>query len=379
MIARELAGKLAEEAKSYAVISVTGPRQSGKTTMVKDLFRDYVYTNLEEPDTRKYALTDARKFLKQAKHMIVDEIQYAPDLLSYIQAFTDEDKDLRYVITGSQNLLISEKISQSMAGRVFVASLFPLSISELEQAGLAEAEPAMQLHKGFYPKVYLEGIKSDSWYSNYIQTYLERDVRNMKSVEDLTTFQKFMGLLAGRTGQILNLTSLASDVGATVPTIKAWLSILEASYIVKLLPSYHTNWNKRMIKAPKVYFLDTGLVCSLLGIHSGTELDRHSLIGSIFETYVFAEYVKKKANFNLGANMYYWKDKTGREVDILLEEGAVTEAVEVKYGETVNQDFFTNLDIYKALSKTPVKTSVVYGGRGKQARGDHMLVGWREL
>jgi hypothetical protein len=311
--------------------------------------------------------------------MIIDEVQHVPDLLSYIQVFVDEDKSRKFVITGSQNLLISAKISQSLAGRVFVANLFPLSLRELATANMAENDLVDQLFKGFYPKVYDGNTEPSTWYNNYIQTYLERDVRNIKSVEDLSIFQKFLGLLAGRTAQILNLSSLAGDVGATVPTIKSWLSILEASYIIKLLPPYHTNWNKRMIKAPKVHFLDTGLVCALLGVNKSTELTRHPLIGSIFESYVFSEYIKKKANLKLTANMYFWKDKAGKEVDILLEEGTVTEAVEVKYGETVNQDYFTNLENYRTLSKTPVKTTVVYGGEGSQPRGNHMLVGWREI
>jgi len=379
MITREIANKLVAVSDSYPVLSVTGPRQSGKTTLVKNLFSDFLYANLEAPDARKFALDDPRIFLNQAKHMIIDEVQHVPDLLSYIQGFVDEDKSRKFVITGSQNLLISAKTSQSLAGRVFIANLFPLSLSELTTANIVENDLVTQLFKGFYPKIYDGSTEPSAWYNNYIQTYLERDVRNIKSVENLTTFQKFLGLLAGRTAQILNLTSLASDVGTSVPTIKSWLSILEASYIIKLLPSYHTNWNKRMIKAPKIHFLDTGLICALLGINKSTELARHPLIGSIFESYVFSEYVKKKANLKLAANMYFWKDKSNKEVDILLEEGTVTEAIEVKYGQTISQDYFTNLENYRTLSKTPVKTTVVYGGQGIQQRGNSMVHGWREI
>lgn len=379
MITRTLANQLTAMAGKYPVISVTGPRQSGKTTLIKSLFADYLYANLEFPDVYDFAKSDPRTFFGQSKTMILDEVQRVPELLLYIQGYVDEDKSRKFVISGSQNLLISEKVSESLAGRVFIANLLPLSLKELESAKLTEPDLVSQLFKGFYPKIYDEELEPAIWYKNYIQTYLERDVRNIKSVEDLTAFHQFMGLLAGRTGQILNIASLASDAGITAPTIKAWISILEASYIIKLLPPYHTNWNKRIVKAPKLHFLDTGLVCALLKINKSSELTSHPLIGSIFESYVFSEYMKKKANFELTGELYFWKDKSGKEVDILIDEGRVGEAIEVKYGQTVNQDYFTNLESYRALSETPVKTTVVYGGQGSQTRNNHMLVGWREI
>lgn len=379
MIARNLADNLVNMAQKYPVISVTGPRQSGKTTLIKNLFKDYLYANLEFPDTFDFAKKDPRGFFAQSKNIILDEVQHVPELLSYIQGYVDEDNSRRFIISGSQNLLISKKVSQSLAGRVFIANLLPLSLKELKASNLMEPDLFSQLYKGFYPRIYNENLDPSVWYKNYIQTYLERDVRDIKSVEDLTTFRQFMALLAGRTGQILNMNSLASDTGVTLPTIKSWISILEASYIIKLLPPYHANWNKRIVKAPKVHFLDTGLVCALLKINKSSELATHPLIGSIFESFVFSEYVKRKANFDLLGELYFWKDKTGREVDILVDEGLQTEAIEVKLGQTVSQEFFTNLEYYKKLSKTPVNTTIVYGGQGSYYRNDHKLVGWREI
>ncbi len=379
MIARTLAKELINKAEKYPVISVTGPRQSGKTTLIKSLYPGYLYANLEYPDIREFAKTDPRRFLNQAKTMIVDEVQYVPDLLAYMQGNVDEDKDRQYVISGSQNLLLSAKVSESLAGRVFVANLLPLTLNELASVNLTEPDLVSQLFKGFYPKIYDENLDPVMWYRNYILTYLERDVRDIKTVDSLSSFRNFMALLAGRTGQILNMASLASDAGISAPTAKAWISILEASYIIRILPPYYNNWNKRVVKAPKVHFVDTGLVCALLGIKSTVELAHHPLIGSIFESYVFSEYVKRKANFELTADLYFWKDKSNKEVDILLEAGNITEAIEVKYGQTIALEYFANLESYRFLSETPVKTSVVYGGQGIHERGNHVVCGWREF
>jgi uncharacterized protein len=379
MISRELSQGLLTKAIGYPVISVTGPRQSGKTTLIKDLFPNYTYTNLESPDIREFASSDPRTFLSQAKKMIIDEIQRVPELLSYVQVYVDEDSERRYVISGSQNLLISDKVSQSLAGRVFIANLFPLSLHELASADLIKPTLVSQMITGFYPKIYHESLDPSLWYKNYIQTYLEQDVRNIKNVDSLSIFQKFLGLLAGRTAQILNVSSIASDTGISIPTVQSWLSILEASYVIRLLPSYHNNWTKRIIKAPKIHFLDTGLVCSLLNINKTSELAQHPLVGSIFESFVFSEFVKSKENLQITTNMYYWRDKLGREVDLLLDMGNATEAIEVKYGQTIGKDFFTHIDYYKNLAQRDTKGVVIYGGEGIHSRGDFSVRGWKEI
>jgi len=379
MIARTMLSVLLDKSKGYPVISITGPRQSGKTTLIKSLFSGHFYSNLESPDTRQYASTDPRSFLDQAPHMIIDEVQRVPELLSYIQGLVDEDKNRSFVILGSQNLLISEKISQSLAGRVFVANLYPLSLEELREEKLLSGNLVEQLFKGFYPRIYSESLDPSVWYENYIQTYLERDVRSIKAVSDLMMFQKFMGLLAGRTGQLLNLTSLANDTGVSVPTVKSWISVLEASFIIKLLQPYHSSWNKRLMKSPKMHFLDTGLVCALLKINRSIDLAHHPLIGSIFESFVFSEFLKKNANFELNTNMYYWKDKTGREVDLLLESGNYTEAIEVKFGQTISADYFSNLKQYMKISQSKIKGTVIYGGKETQKREGFSVKSWTDI
>jgi len=280
MIPRQVSEKL--KRSQYPVILVTGPRQSGKTTLVKHIFPKYLYQNLEIPETRIFAREDPKAFLDQAEKMVLDEVQNVPNMLSYIQGIVDGNKDRHFVLTGSQNLLISEKISQSLAGRAAITQLHPFSLEELRAVKLLEQDLITQIYKGFYPRIYDEKLAVDRWYDNYIQTYLERDVRKIKNIGDLSRFQKFMGLIAGRTGQVLNLSSLANDVGASVPTIKSWISILEASYIVFKLPPFYNNFNKRLIKAPKIHFYDSGLVCALLNINSPKHLRNHPLIGSIF-------------------------------------------------------------------------------------------------
>ena len=379
MIPRTISSALLKKSKGYPVISVTGPRQSGKTTLVRNLFPEYLYCNLELPDTREYASTDSRSFLGQSPHMIIDEVQRVPELLSYIQGLVDEDKNRSFVISGSQSLLISEKISQSLAGRVFIANLYPLSLGELREEKIMSGDLVDQLFKGFYPKIYSESMDSSVWYENYIQTYLERDVHSIKAVNDLMMFQKFMGLLAGRTGQLLNLTSLANDTGISIPTVKSWVSVLEASYIIKLLQPYHSSWNKRLMKSPKMHFLDTGLVCALLKINKSVDLAQHPLIGNIFESFAFSEFLKKNANFELNTNMYYWKDKTGREVDLILESGNYTEAFEIKFGQTISSDYFYNLEQYMKISKSKTVGTVIYGGKETQKRGDLTVRSWMDI
>lgn len=379
MIKRKLGEKILAAAKKYPVISVVGPRQSGKTTLVRELFDEYEYVNLEDPSTRENAINDPKYLLNRSKLMIIDEVQRVPELLSYIQVIVDEDKSRRFVITGSQNLLVSEKISQSLAGRVNIFKLLPLSIQELTEAKKQKVNVFEQMLVGFYPRIYDEKLDPSTWYDNYIQTYLERDVRQIKNIGDLTTFQKFMGLMAGRTSQILNVASLASDVGVSALTVESWISILEASFIVYRLPSYHRSWNKRLIKSPKIHFVDCGLACALLGIGSKIELENHPLAGYIFESMVVGEYLKNKYNSQDRSKLYYWREKNGKEVDLLEDDGGKLMAVEVKLGQTLSDGMVANIKYFQKLSEEKVEGVLVYGGDESQNRSGWKVRSWRNL
>jgi uncharacterized protein len=380
MIKRHLENSILKAAEQYQVISISGPRQSGKTTLSKYLFPEYKYVNLESPDVRLFAQEDPRAFLSQSDFMIIDEIQNVSELLSYIQVIVDDDKTRRFIITGSQNLLISEKVSQSLAGRVAIFTLLPLSLEELRDANIMKASLREQIYTGLYPKIYDDNLDPSTWYSNYIQTYLDRDVRQIKNVENLSLFHKFIGLLAGRTGQILNQSSLANDVGVTVPTINSWLSVLEASYIIFLLQPYYKNWNKRLTKSPKIHFYDVGLACNLLNIKSTEDLENHPLLGNIFETFVVSEYIKKSINSNSNDQPYYWREKDGKEVDLIINKGRQISAIEVKLGQTFSSKQVENLLYYKKVSEeTTVELQLVYGGDENQNRSNYDVVSWNQI
>jgi predicted AAA+ superfamily ATPase len=283
MIERTLAAKMISLAQKFQVITLTGPRQSGKTTLVKAVFSTLPYISLEEPDIRQFALTDPRGFLSNyPTGVILDEIQNTPELFSYIQGIVDDNRQVQFILTGSSNFLLMEKISQTLAGRTAVLHLLPFSFQELEP--LAEQYESL-IFKGQYPRIYDRDIAPTDFYPSYIQTYVERDVRLMKNIGDINTFIQFTSLCAGRIGQLLNYTSLASDAGISPNTAKSWLSILESSYIVYRLQPYHRNFNKRLVKSPKLYFYDTGVACSLLGIHEEDQVRLHYLKGSLFENY----------------------------------------------------------------------------------------------
>jgi hypothetical protein len=378
MYNRELSNELTSKIKKYGIISLTGPRQSGKTTLVKNTFPKFKYVNLEIPETRFFAQDDPSAFLEQAKDMIIDEIQRVPDLISYIQGIYDENKERRFILTGSQNLLISEKISQSLSGRVAILKLLPLSIREMRSEEILESLDE-QVFKGFYPRIYDENLVAAEWYDFYVQTYLERDVRNIKNIGDLTKFMKFLKLLAGRAGQILNMSSLSSDVGVSVPTIKSWLSVLEASYVIFRLKPFYKNFSKRLIKSPKIYFYDTGLICSLLDINTVDQFKGHPLIGNIFENAVISNYLKNAFNQGKWLDFYYWREVSGKEVDLVFEEGGDLNAVEVKYGKTIKTEMASNLLHFKDIADTSVNAKVVYGGNKNQKRSHFEVVSWRDL
>lgn len=369
-------------AKDYPALAITGPRQSGKTTLAQKLFSHKPYISLEDLDTREFAQQDPRGFLNQYPDgAILDEVQRCPDLFSYLQTKLDADKKMgQFILTGSQQFDLASNISQSLAGRVARVSLLPFSLEELQNANLAPKELESMLFKGFYPPIYDRTLDPTIWYSNYISTYLERDVRQLINVRDLSTFQKFLRMCAARTGQILNLSNLANDCGITHNTAKAWISVLEASYIVYLLQPHHKNFNKRLIKSPKLYFLDTGLAAYLLGIENETQLTTHAARGALFESWVVSELLKYRLNAGLAPHIFFWRDNIGLEIDIIVEKNNKLVAIEVKSGQTLNSDFFTNLSKFSTLADKSLSDAfLVYGGSQNQKRDIGNVIPWQNL
>lgn len=384
MISRDLSLKLKELSQKFPVIAVLGPRQSGKTTLTKSVFDKHAYLSLEDINTFNFAQKDPYTFFDTHHNengIIIDEIQEIPRLMSYIQTYVDQH-DVRgyFVITGSQNILLNEAISQTLAGRVAILTLLPLSINELNQSNLLPNKIETFIFNGSYPRVYAHGINPLDWYPGYIKTYLERDVRQIKNVHNLSAFQRFIGLCAGRIGQILNINSLSDDCGIDTKTVKSWLSILEASYLIFLLQPHFKNFSKRLIKSPKLYFYDTGLACVLLGIESPEILANHYLRGGLFEALILSEFMKNRFNKGMNANVYFWRDKLGHEIDCVADWAGQLVAAEIKSGRTISQDFFDGLSYWTELSKNPTSNNfVVYGGDEDQKRSFGSLVSWKNI
>ena len=378
MIKRTLATKMISLAQKFQVITLTGPRQSGKTTLVRATFSSLPYVSLEEPDIRQIALTDPRGFLANyPAGAILDEIQNAPELFSYIQGLVDENRQVQFILTGSSNFLLMEKISQTLAGRTAVLHLLPFSFNELEP--LAEQYESL-IFKGQYPRIYDRDIAPTDFYPAYIQTYVERDVRLMKNIGDINAFIQFTRLCAGRIGQLLNYAGLASDAGISPNTAKSWLSILESSYILYRLQPYHRNFNKRLVKSSKLYFYDTGVACSLLGIREEDQVQLHYMKGSLFENLIINEFIKR--NFNRGENRqpYFWQDNHGKEIDCLLVNGDRVTPVEVKSGKTMSTSYFDNLKYWRSLADLPDDRGyVVYGGDQSMQTSSGAFISWRNL
>ncbi|MCF7848532.1 MAG: ATP-binding protein [Kiritimatiellales bacterium] len=383
MIPRKMADKLVEMATGFPVVCLTGPRQSGKTTLVKSVFADYAYVSLENMDTMLAAKEDPRRFLAPYKDsgLIVDEAQRVPELFSYLQGVVDASGKMgRYILTGSQNFLLLESITQSLAGRAAILHLLPFSVQEVENVGLLEADLDKVLFKGMYPPLFDRPVSPIDFYPSYIETYLERDVRSMKNIGNLALFRKFVQLSAGRIGQMLNLTSLGNETGVDHKTIRSWLSVLEASFIVFLLRPYHRNWNKRIVKQPKLYFYDTGLLCSLLNLRSADDLAMHHLRGSIYENYVIAEHMKKQCHFGIRPSAYFWRDHTGHEIDLIIEKGNGLQAVEIKSTTTLNPGLFNGLRWFcDQTGLVADDCSLVYGGEEPQERAAGRAVPWRQV
>lgn len=382
MIPRTAAGLLETLARGFPIVSLTGPRQSGKTTLAQKAFPQLAYISLELPQERTWATDDPIGFLDRFPNgVILDEIQLCPELFSHLQVRADAARRMgMYVITGSQQFGLNERITQSLAGRVGAVSLLPLSIAELTTARLVPANLDLMLYRGLYPALYDRDIAPTLLLANYVNTYLERDVRQIQAVRDLALFQRFLRLCAGRTGQLLNTASLASDAGVSTATVRGWLSILQASYIITLLPPYHANLGKRLVKSPKLYFLDVGLAAHLIGIQDPGQVATHPLRGALFETLVVGEFLKDRFNRGLPADLFFWRDNHGHEVDLLRQKGAKVDAIEIKAGATVVGSLTRGLELWaKQAGDLVGKQYLVTGGEVNGSRQGIMLLGWRDL
>ncbi len=386
MIPRKLAVKITELASYYPVVVITGPRQSGKTTLCRATFPEKTYVSLEAMDNRDYAHNDPRGFLSEyADGAIIDEVQHAPELLNYMQGEVDERPETgRFILTGSQHFGLSQSIAQSLAGRCGILTLLPPSREEL--LGFKNVPNALftTLWQGAYPRIYDKSIPPQQWLADYVATYIQRDVRQVINVSDLQHFSDFLKLCAGRTAQEINLSSLGSDAGISHNTTRAWLSILETSYIIQQLPAWRSNIRKQVIKAPKLHFLDSGLVCYLLGIREPEQLRHHPQRGAIFESWVAAETCKARVHNGEQPDLYHYRETRGLEIDLIIDRGEQLDAIEIKSSATVNTDFFKNLNTFANLKQNKnrersVTKHLVYGGEATQQRSGARLLSWRDI
>jgi uncharacterized protein len=384
MIARNITPLLQQLAGQYPVITLTGPRQSGKTTLAKSLFPNKPYVTLENPDTRRYATEDPRGFLSAyPQGAILDEIQRTPELPSYLQGMVDADPQPgRFILTGSQQFELMTQVTQSLAGRTAVLRLLPFTLAEAARLKGSSAPPdlASTLLTGFYPRIHDKSLNPSQALADYFATYVERDLRQLAAVHDLQRFERFVRLCAGRTGQLLNLDSLGNDAGVSHATARAWIDLLQTSYIVHLLPPWFTNSGKRLIKSPKLYFYDVGLACWLLGLRTPSQVSRDPLWGSLFENFIIMEALKDRFNAGESAEMYFYRDSEGNEVDLLLPTGGKLYAIEIKAGATVNSDYFKGLKTFAAHHpKAVAGGGVVFGGTQSQNRSDWPVHSWLDL
>ena len=382
MIPRAAAPTLERLAKGFPVVALTGPRQSGKTTLAKSVFSEKAYVSLENPDEREFALQDPKRFLQRFSNgAVLDEVQRCPQLLSWLQGWVDERGIMGdFVLTGSAQFDLIAGITQTLAGRVGRVELLPLSAAELVAAHQAPPNLHAAMFQGAYPALYAREVSPQDWFANYIATYLERDVRQLLAVRDLGQFQTFVKMCAARTGQLLNLTSLGADCGISSVTAKQWLSVLESSYIVTLLQPHHRNFGKRLVKAPKLYFCDVGLAAWLLGIRDAATLETHAARGALFETYVITELLKQRFNAGQPGDLYFWRDSSGHEVDVLMETAQGLQAVEIKSGSTFASDWTSSLKKWKQFAgDESIQPSLVYGGTASYARDGVQVWGWQHV
>lgn len=381
MIQRHVSPIVIDLSRQYPVLSITGPRQSGKTTLARTLFSKHQYVNFEDLETLSLARQDPKGFLNRyTSPVIFDEVQKVPELLSYIMVNVDEDPTPgRFILTGSQNFSLSQAVSQSLAGRVGNVTLLPFSIQELKKSKNLHTDYLKQIITGFYPRIYSTNMTARNLYNDYIATYIERDVRQIKQIGDLSLFQRFLQVLAGRVGQILNLSSIGNDLGISYNTIESWISVLEASYIVFRLQPFHQNYNKRIVKSPKLYFYDVGLAAYLMRIDSQTELLTHFALGSLFENMIIADFFKEIYHSRASDMVYFWRDSTGNEVDCILDTGSQKIPIEIKASSTYSSDFFKHIHYWKDLSKSQMPGYVIYTGDQEQRVHGNRLVRWDNL
>jgi len=382
IIRRTISDILVKQSRLYPVVGITGPRQSGKTTLVRTCFPEKQYVSLEDYDTREFAVSDPRGFLdRMPEGGIIDEIQRAPALLSYIQTIVDEpSKSARFILTGSNQFLLLKHVSQSLAGRISLLRLLPFTISELSGTESGKLSANHFLYYGGYPRIYRESLNPTDWCSNYIETYLEKDLKDIVNVLNLDLFRKFLSVIASCCGQLLNLSSIGAVLGIDQKTVKAWIAALQQSQIVILLQPYFKNYRKRVVKTPKLYFYDTGLACALLKIKNPDVLADHVARGQLFENLVISELHKESFHHNLRTDFYFWRDHTGHEVDCLFEDNGAVVPVEIKSSQTIRDDFFDGLRYFSDIDRKAGKRSfVVYGGEESQVRRRTInVLPWKE-
>ncbi|MCP9770172.1 ATP-binding protein [Lacihabitans sp. LS3-19] len=381
MIQRHILSSLKKLINKFPVIAVTGPRQSGKTTFLKESFPDYKYVSLEDPRVKAFFKKDPTGFLAEyGDKVIFDEAQGLPELFSYIQTIVDNSGKMgQFILSGSQNFHLMQNITQSLAGRVAIFKLFPFDFLELEKAGLLSENYEEALIKGFYPAIYNRNLSSTDFYNNYLQTYVERDITTLVNVRDLSKFRAFIRLCAARVGQLLNLNDIANGCGISQPTAKSWLSILETSYIVFQLTPYFQNFNKRIVKSPKIYFFDTGLLCHLLGIKKAQDLLLNPYKGSLFENLTIAQLYKESAHNAINNEYYFWRDSNGHEVDLLSIEGLKYHIFEIKSSKTILSEQFKGLDHFEEFAKDYVLSkTLIYGGKDNQKRTNYIIKPWNK-
>lgn len=382
MITRLLSSTLRRLAASFPIVAITGPRQSGKTTLSRAIFAGKPYVSLEDPAERAFALEDPKGFLARfSQGAIFDEAQRWPDLFSYLQGMVDENRAPgRFVLTGSQQFGLLSGVSQSLAGRVGLSRLLPLALAETPSISNDTADLDTLMTKGGYPALHAESVAPTDWFSSYVATYIERDVRQVLNIQDLSAFQRFLRLCAGRTGQLLNLSALAGETGISASTARAWMSVLEASDLVFLLPPYHRNFGKRLVKSPKLYFVDVGLACWLLGIRDPEVLRLHPLRGALFETLVVSEFLKDRHNQGLTADLYFWRDNNGVEADLLFEQQGKLQTVEIKSGQTITGDYIRACrQSARFAGDEALLPWLVYGGEQEYERSGVRVISWKKL
>ena len=376
MFHRNIGILLREYASEFRSLAIVGPRQSGKSTLVKTLFIEKPYVTLEDIDIRKFAETDTRGFLNQFPNgAIIDEVQRVPEILNYLQNIIDSrNEDGLFVLTGSNQFLLQDNISQTLAGRIGFIDLYPLTMSEITPEFKDHLNIKDIIFRGFYPEVIYKHRNARVWFENYIRTYVERDVKLLKNIDNIMLFMKFVKLCAGRTGQIVNYQSLSVEAGIDHKTVQSWLGILQSSFIIKLIQPYYSNFNKRMIKAPKLYFIDTGLACHLLGLRHSKELDNYHSWGALFENFIIMEFYKSIANLGLNYPLYYWRDSNGIEIDLIIDKGTDFIPIEIKASQSFQKDFTKNIKKIQELSMSRNKGYVVYQGGFELSDGDKIDV-----